>query len=170
MSTSSGDQAGQEFLSTGELRLSVPAHHAAARMARARVRGCAEAAGMPVGELDRLEFVVGELLSNAVDHGGGEGAMDAEQWTSGARMHLWMKCGTEGWRLGVEDEGGGGPESLMPFLVETDELPNLEDERGRGFFLLRSYLDTLEVQGAKGGTGVELIATVSFTLGLDSKA
>jgi anti-sigma regulatory factor (Ser/Thr protein kinase) len=54
-----------------ELRLDLPAVHSAARMARHLVRQFARAGGLVGSELDQLVLVADELLSNAVDHGGG---------------------------------------------------------------------------------------------------
>ena len=131
------------------LQLRLPAHHLAVRLARARVRDCAGEAGIAQDEVERLEFVTGELLTNAVDHGGGQGAMDEEQWAHGVHMHLELECTSAGWSLRVEDEGGGDPESLRHMLVSTDEVPDLEDERGRGFFLLMAMLDSLQVESGQ---------------------
>ncbi|MEZ6004023.1 MAG: ATP-binding protein [Planctomycetota bacterium] len=142
------------------LRLRLPAHHFAVRLARARVRCCAVGVGLEEGELDRLEFVVGELLSNAVDHGGGQRALGAEDWDG--RMHMWLEfdCRAVGWSLRVEDEGGGDPERLRPLLMSPGGLPDLDDERGRGFFLIQSMLDSLKVDSARNGKGIALIAEV----------
>ncbi len=142
------------------LQLRLPAHHLAVRLARARVRDCAQDAGISSSEIERLEFVAGELLSNAVDHGGGEGAMDAEAWGGEVHMHLELTCDASGWCLRVEDEGGGDPEGLRHMLIPADEVPDLEDERGRGFFLLMAMLDSLQVESAKRGQGIALIASV----------
>ncbi len=148
-----------------ELRLSMLAHHLAAREGRQRVRDFAESEGMAEGEIERLEFVVGELLSNAVDHGGGNKAMDAgdvESDESSIRMHLEFRLNREGWVLRVEDEGGGDPECLRPLLQDTGELPDLEDERGRGFFLLLGMLSSLKVESSRTGDGIALIAAVQI--------
>ena len=59
-----------------ELRLDLPAAHSAVRMARNLVRKFATQF-MPEGEVETLELITSELLSNAVDHGGGNSAMEA---------------------------------------------------------------------------------------------
>ncbi|MDF1836969.1 MAG: ATP-binding protein [Planctomycetota bacterium] len=148
-----------------ELKLTMPAHHLAAREGRQRVREFADSDGFPGDEVDRLEFVVGELLSNAVDHGGGNKAMDgseAESGTAAVQMHLEFRFNRSGWELRVEDEGGGDPECLRPMLQDTGELPDLEDERGRGFFLLLGMLSSLKVESSRTGEGIALIAEVQF--------
>jgi len=148
----------------GRLHLMVPAHHGGVLIARARVRSCASRAGLTTEALDRLEFVAGELLTNAVDHGGGRGALDASEWEGGAHMQLWLECRGQGWRLQVDDEGGGDPAVLRELMSPIDDVPDLDDERGRGFFLLRSMLDSLRAEGARSGTGVALIAEVNDPL------
>ncbi len=150
------------FPGAHRLQLRLPAHHLAVRLARARVRECAHEAGLAENEVERLEFVTGELLSNAVDHGGGQGAMDADAWGGKIHMHLELQCQSNGWQLRVEDEGGGDPEGLRHMLVPADEVPDLEDERGRGFFLLMAMLDSLQVESAQRGEGIALIATVQL--------
>ncbi|MFT4647785.1 MAG: anti-sigma regulatory factor (Ser/Thr protein kinase) [Planctomycetota bacterium] len=157
----------QIFRSSGgvELTLNMLAHHAAAREGRQRVRAFAEAEGLHATEMDRLDFVVGELLSNAVDHGGGKRAMDVSELALGAQgicMHLEFRFTKVGWFLRVEDEGGGDPECLRPFLQDTGELPDLEDERGRGFFLLLGMVSSLKVESSRTGEGIALIAEVLF--------
>lgn len=148
-----------------ELKLSLPAHHKAARVGRQRVRDFAMAEQLLEGEVDRLEFVVGELLSNAVDHGGGGRAMDGGDGSDGSlgiQMHLEFCFDDKGWTLRVEDEGGGDPECLRPLLQDTDGLPDLDDERGRGFFLLLGMLTSLKVESSRTGEGIALIAHVLF--------
>ena len=41
----------------------------------------------------------------------------------------------------VDDQGGGDPEDLRGFVTPSDELPDLDDERGRGFFLMAQMVD-----------------------------
>jgi anti-sigma regulatory factor (Ser/Thr protein kinase) len=118
---------------------------------------------MDADEVHRLEFVAGELLSNAVDHGGGGKAMDAKE-CNGIHMHLEFQFDSEGWLLRVEDEGGGDPECLRPMIQDTGDLPDLEDERGRGFFLLLGMLTSLKVESSRTGEGIALIAEVRYEI------
>ncbi len=148
-----------------ELKLSMPAHHEAARSGRQRVRDFAASEGLNAGEVERLEFVVGELLSNAVDHGGGDHAMDGSDWDREAAIHMHLEYRFNndfGWVLRVEDEGGGDPECLRPLLQNTDEFPDMEDERGRGFFILMGMVTSLKVESARTGKGIALIAELQF--------
>jgi anti-sigma regulatory factor (Ser/Thr protein kinase) len=131
----------QEEPAPHHLRLELPAVHSAGRMARQVVR----------------RFVTSELLSNAVDHGGGESAMEESDLRRDVRMTLLLGVDPTGWRLSVSDQGGGDPREIAPFL-DSGALPDLEDERGRGFFLLVQMVDRLTVERSSDGKGLLFVA------------
>lgn len=147
-----------------ELRLDLPAAHSAERMARGVLRQFAQREHVPDSEIDTLEFVAGELLTNAVDHGGGERALREEDLRTRVRMSLVLVVRPDGWTLRVGDQGGGDPAELRARLGGSDE-PDLEDERGRGFFLLAQMVDRLEVERSADGLGVEFVATRNYASG-----
>ena len=136
-----------------ELRLDLPAAHSAERLARAVMRQFAQREGVPKREMDSLEFVASELMSNAVDHGGGQGTMEESDLPSRVRMQLVLKIAPDGWEMRVSDQGGGDPENVRS-VVEEQGLPDLEDERGRGFFLLKQMLERLSVVKSEDGLGL----------------
>ncbi|MBL8863492.1 MAG: ATP-binding protein [Planctomycetes bacterium] len=144
-----------------ELRLDLPAAHSAERMARGVLRQFAQREGVPEPEIDSLEFVAGELLTNAVDHGGGERALFEEDLRSRVRMTLVLVVRPGGWTLRVSDQGGGDPAELRQRIGAGGE-PDLDDERGRGFFLLAQMVDRLDVVPSEDGLGVEFVATRSY--------
>lgn len=143
-----------------ELKLDLPAAHSAGRMARQLVGKFGLEHGVSEDDIGTLELVASELLSNAVDHGGGESAMEESDLKSDVRMHLSLLVSGGGWELRVADQGGGNPSELAPFLDDS-ELPDLEDERGRGFFLLMQMVDKLSVVRSPDGKGLEFIARKS---------
>jgi anti-sigma regulatory factor (Ser/Thr protein kinase) len=145
-----------------ELRLDLPCAHSASRMGRQVLRRFAERRGLPEDELGTLEFVTSELLSNAVDHGGGEAAMDEADLAHDARMQLVFVLHEKAWQLSVSDQGGGDPQELRPFLA-SDELPDLEDERGRGFYLMARMVEELAVERSADGRGLVFVARNSWT-------
>lgn len=145
-----------------ELRLDLPAAHSAERMARGVLRQFAERENVPEDEIETLEFVAGELLTNAVDHGGGERAMREEDLRSRVRMSLVFEVQGDSWILRVGDQGGGDPAELRARLTATEE-PDLDDDRGRGFFLLAQMVDSLNVERSADGLGVEFVAVRKFT-------
>jgi len=140
--------------SARELALDLPATHGAVVLARRVVRHFARLGGVSEVGLEVLLLVSSELLANAVDHGGGEGALEAE---TGARMRMSLRLGEDGWTFRVSDEGGGDPASVRK-LIEPDGPPDLEDERGRGFFLVAQMVDRLDVAKSDDGRGLTFTA------------
>lgn len=140
-----------------ELRLDLPAAHSAGRMARQMVRQFAAAEGVPEREVQTLEFVAGELLDNAVDHGGGNGAREVSDLTSDVRMSLELDVLGDGWSVRVDDQGGGAPEEVLVFLDPRRPAP-LDDERGRGFYILAKMVDAIDVRRTEDGRGLTIRA------------
>ena len=140
-----------------ELQLDLPAVHSAVRMARHIVRTFASE-WVHDEELETLELVASELLSNAVDHGGGHSAMEESELEEPVRMLLSLRVSRAQWHLEVGDQGHGDP-AQVERLLHPDGLPDLEDERGRGFFLLSSLVDSIAVRPNSDGVGLTLSAT-----------
>lgn len=151
---SAAEGEGSETGGHGTLSLDLPAVHAAARMARHLIRPFARSGGVLGTELDNLVLVTDELLSNAVDHGGGDAAREAEAG-NGARMRFVLSVSSGSWRLEVSDQGGGDPQALQE-LISPEGLPDLEDERGRGFFLIAQMVDEIRVEASPDGRGLTL--------------
>ena len=135
-----------------ELALDLPAAHSAVRMARSVLRRFARMEGAPAKEIETMEFIVSELLANAVDHGGGNRAME-EVEAAGVRMSFAASVNAEGWEVRVGDQGGGDPADIEPFL-DKDTLPDLENDRGRGFFLMAQMVQSLHVTRTTDGRGL----------------
>jgi anti-sigma regulatory factor (Ser/Thr protein kinase) len=140
-----------------ELRLDLPAAHSAERLARAVMRQFVQREGIPSDELDGIEFVASELLSNAVDHGGGHSAMEESDAPPDVRVQFQLRMRPDGWEMRVSDQGGGDPQRVQA-LIEDPDLPGPDDERGRGFFLLKSMLERLLVERSADGQGLVFIA------------
>ena len=138
-----------------ELRLDLPAAHSAARMARHLIRPFARSGGVLGAELDTLLLVASELLGNAVDHGGGGSAMEEADLEAPVRMKLLLTLEAGSWELEVSDEGGGEPDAVDA-LIHPDGLPDLEDERGRGFYLIAQMVDRIDVRKSGDGLGLSL--------------
>lgn len=136
-----------------ELSLDLPAAHRGVRVARNLVRHFARLEGVRDGEIEQLVLIVSELLANAVDHGQATPAMTEQDLERDARMRMVLVIGTEEWRLAVSDEGGGDPTRLRQ-AIRSAQLPDLEDERGRGFYLMRQLVDSLEVDPSTDGRGL----------------
>lgn len=143
--------------SNEELSLDLPAAHSAGRMARQVVAKFAVERGLPEDEVSTLELVASELLSNAVDHGGGGAAMDEKDIVGNVRMKLELSVSPGGWEIRVGDQGGGDPEDVAHYL-DQNALPDFDDERGRGFFLLVQMVDEISVERSADGKGLAFIA------------
>lgn len=144
-----------------ELKLDLPAAHSAERMARSLLRQFAQRERVPKREIDTIEFVASELLSNAVDHGGGRSAMEESDLEGRVRMSLVLVVRVDGWTMSVGDQGGGDPQAMQTRLAAPDE-PDIEDERGRGFFLLAQMLDSLNCVRTADGLGLEFVAVRTY--------
>ena len=136
-----------------ELALDLPAAHRSVRVARHVVRHFARLEGVKDAEIEQLVLIVSELLANAVDHGGGPPAMTEHDLERDSRMRLALVVGRHEWRLAVSDEGGGDP-ARVRHALRSAQLPDLEDERGRGLYLMRQLVDTMEVDQSSDGRGL----------------
>lgn len=136
-----------------ELALDLPAAHRDVRVARNVVRHFARLEGVHNEEIDKLVLIVSELLANAVDHSGGTPAMTEQDLSHNTRMHLQLVIGTREWVLSVSDEGGGDP-ARVGRAIRSAQLPDLEDERGRGLYLMRQMVDSMEVDRSADGRGL----------------
>jgi len=150
------------FHSPNELSLELPAAHVVERHARKLLHDFATSHGMPEDELQTMEFVASELLSNAVDHGGGARAMELFEAPKHVRIGLQFVIRDGNWTLQLEDQGGGDPARVQA-LIDDESLPGDESERGRGFFLIKSLLERLEVTRSRDGRGLSFLASRRFT-------
>jgi len=139
-----------------ELTLDLPAAHRGVRVARNVVRHFARMEGVRDGEIEQLVLVVSELLANAIDHGSngaGAAALHDHERDADERMHLVLVIHEASWQLSVTDQGGGDAQRLRT-AIQSAQLPDLDDERGRGLFLLRQMVDTMEVDPSADGRGL----------------
>jgi anti-sigma regulatory factor (Ser/Thr protein kinase) len=146
----------------GDLRMDLPATHSAVRMARKVIRRYAASGGIRGKDSETLILVASELLSNAVDHGGGKAAMFESDLETPVRMSLTLALRGRGWELTVADQGGGDP-AVVEALLHPGGPPDLEDERGRGFFLLTQMVDRLSVKRSLDGLGLVVTAVCEPT-------
>ena len=152
-------------MSSGQvLSLELSATHESVRVARHMIRHFSRMRGVSDRERDNLVLVVSELLANAVDHGAGEVLMDDSQNVSNVKMTLTLVVTEKEWTLDVTDQCGGDAEQLQSALDESS-LPDLEDDRGRGLFLLRSSVDRLEVTPSPDGAGLTVKAVRAHSEG-----
>ena len=136
-----------------------PAAHGPGREARRRIGDFLRGRGLTERDVQNVEFVASELICNAVDHGGGGGAREVEDLKEAVEVRVSFELREDSWSLAVSDQGGGDPEVLRA-LAKPDGPPDLEDERGRGIFLLAQMVDSLEIERA--GPGLCLRASCAL--------
>jgi len=144
-----------------EISLDLPAAHRGVRVARNLVQRFARMQGMPQEDADAMVLVASELLANAVDHGGGEAAMEEEDLTSDVRMRLSFVVSATAWSLSVTDQGGGDAVEVKERLDSADFF-DLEDDRGRGLFLMKASVDLLDVVPGPDGKGLTFRVTKAY--------
>jgi anti-sigma regulatory factor (Ser/Thr protein kinase) len=135
-----------------QLALDLPAAHRGVRVARHVVRHFARLEGVKDEEIEHLVLIVSELLANAIDHGSGA-ALEESELVGDPRMRLELEIGAREWVLAVSDEGGGDPGRVRRAL-QSAQLPDLDDERGRGLFLMRQMVDSMEVDTSEDRRGL----------------
>jgi len=140
-----------------ELALDLPAVHQEVRVARSLAMRFARMHGIPESEASSIGLVVSEMLANAIDHGSGCAAMTVEDLESDVRMHLCLVLSSGSWQLSVTDQCGGDAEALQQILQGAADFDPLDD-RGRGLFMMRAYVDDLAVIGSHDGQGLTVRA------------
>lgn len=138
---------------TYELALNLPAAHRGVRVARHVVRHFARMEGVKDEEIEHLVLIVSELLANAIDHGAHGAVLEERELEGDPRMRLRLVIGAREWALSVSDEGGGDPARVRR-AIQAAQLPDLEDERGRGLFLMRQMVDSMEVDPSEDRRGL----------------
>ncbi len=146
------------------LSLELSATHESVRVARHMIRHFSRMRGVADRERENLVLVASELLANAVDHGAGEVLMDDSQNVNNVKMSLILVVTPDEWTLKVTDQCGGDATKLQSALDESS-LPDLEDDRGRGLYLLRSSVDRLEVAPSDDGAGLSVKAVRAHSAG-----
>lgn len=143
------------------LDLELPATHAAGRMARRVAHEYAATCGLAGEILDQLVFMLGELIDNAVDHGGGGAARDVSELESDVRVQLRVTVFDEAsWEVSVEDESDLQPEELSQLVESLSGMPDFDDDRGRGLLLLKGFSDSIEVTAGTDGKGLRVTVRV----------
>lgn len=140
----------------------LPAVHMSVRMGRRLVQTFARTAEIADSEIDCLMLVASELMANAVDHGGGGGAMETKDLVEDVRMQLSMSFDGKTWIMSVEDHGNGDLAEAERCLTREPgtALAELEAERGRGLFLINDMADKLSIH--QGDHGLIFTATKSL--------
>lgn len=126
------------------------------RIVRQQVRERAGRMGAGENLCDAAALVVDELVNNAIEHG-------ASYRTVGGSLSIDVAFANG--RLSVEFVDPEMPEPIVRELAlalqaAANGMPSLENERGRGLFLISIYMEELRVDVAPGG-GMRLLGSLN---------
>lgn len=87
-------------------------------------------------ETESIALVATELLNNAIEHG----AHGPEE-----EIELTMRVTSERFSFVVLDPGRGGENFARTAIAKASQMPDLDEPRGRGLFLIKNYMDELDI-------------------------
>ncbi len=87
-------------------------------------------------EAGEIALVATEILNNSIEHGcSGE----ADQ------VEVTLAVTRDAFRFEVIDAGRGGSDFATAAASRSEHMPGLDEPRGRGLYLINSFMDELEV-------------------------
>ena len=107
--------------------------------------GVAKRAGFDEDDLLKIGMAVRESMVNAVVHG--------NRYNANKKVRFSVVKNSERFTIRVADEGEGFDYENLPDPLAPD---NLLRSSGRGIFLIRSFMDELEIRRLEPGGGTEL--------------
>jgi len=122
------------------------------RFLRADIRERLEGLDVAEGDIDRLVLVVDEIVSNSIEHGATH--------RSPADV-LTMRLTVESAFVSVEFHDSSVPTSTIDELLALlakcrSGIPPIDNERGRGLFLIDDGLSELSIGAGEHGVGMQL--------------
>ena len=121
---------------SGKVVLSFSANMRFVRPVRHFISALCNLAGYEEDETESIALVTTEILNNSIEHGssGPEDLVGVE-----------LLVTRDTFRFEVSDSGRGGPAFASGALERAAEMPDLEQPRGRGLFLIQRYMDEMDV-------------------------
>ena len=111
----------------------------------------ARESGFSEEDLDRIGMAVRECMVNAIVHGNG--------YSSHKKVRISVSCTPERFTVQIADQGQGFDPGKLPDPLAED---NLMRHSGRGIFLMRAFMDDLQVRRLEpAGTEVTLVKKVA---------
>lgn len=138
-------------------RLSFAPNPSVLRQLRADVRKLSVGLGADARIGDQLALVVDELVNNAIEHGVG-------YRRQGLPLAVQIEAMADGLRIQFFDQEMPAEAVLdlgKALAAAANGMPSLENERGRGLFLLSVYLQDLRAELAESG-GLCLVGRVAL--------
>jgi len=87
-------------------------------------------------ESEEIQLVATEILNNCIEHGS-NGPED--------EIDVTLVVSTEEFRFEVIDPGLGGAGFAEQALERAEQMPDIEEPRGRGLFLIKRFMDSLDI-------------------------
>lgn len=125
-----------QLLGKGTISLSFAANLRYVRPIRHFVSALCALAKYSEDETESIALVTTEILNNSIEHGS-KGPDD--------EIGMTMTVTSEHFRCEVVDPGKGGDAFAKAAIARAGRMPDLEEPRGRGLFLIKSYMDELTV-------------------------
>jgi serine/threonine-protein kinase RsbW len=125
---------------------------------RARVRACAEAAGLPDDRVEDVVLAIHELAANVVRHGGGTGRLRA--WDLPGAMRFQVDdgdrppLGATGRADGYDGYDGSGGSDGSGARAEDGALPFIS---GHGLWVVQRICSHMIARSGPGGTSVVVV-------------
>jgi serine/threonine-protein kinase RsbW len=119
---------------TGEFRF--PSDLAEGRRLQDEIEEALQACGYGERDVFSIRLALEEALVNAIKHGN---QMDPAKWVSGQ-----YDVGPDQFEVRIADEGPGFNPADLPDPTDPE---NIERSCGRGVFLIRHYMNTVEYPG-----------------------
>lgn len=128
----------------GTVSLSFAANLRYVRPIRHFISALCALAKYPEDETESIALVTTEILNNSIEHGA-RGPDD--------EIDITMTVTSDLFRCEVSDPGKGGDAFARAAIAKAAKMPDLEEPRGRGLFLIKSYMDEMTVSwDPKSGT------------------
>ncbi|MEM8884892.1 MAG: ATP-binding protein [Planctomycetota bacterium] len=91
-------------------------------------------------EVQEIQLVATEILNNSIEHGSGGPEDEIAVLLRVTRLEFHFE---------VKDPGRGGAGFAEAALDRAQQMPDLEQPRGRGLYLIQRFVDVLDVQWSK---------------------
>ena len=120
----------------GEVSLSFSANMRYVRPVRHFISSLCAMAGYEEDETESIALVTTEILNNSIEHG-----------TSGHEEEIEVSLHVDSsiFRFEVLDPGRGGEDFAKTARQKSSKMPDLEEPRGRGLFLIQAFMDEMDV-------------------------
>jgi len=117
------------------------------------IMDAATAAGFPEDDLHKIGMATRECMVNAVVHG--------NRYNANKSVHLQVSGAQDYLKIRITDQGEGFDPAALPDPLAEE---NLLRHSGRGIFLIRAFMDEVEVKSASPhGTEVMLLKKKSVS-------